>query len=157
MHRTSVYTHFVVVTLIAIATTCSVAKDPRSERRASVLPAIESVVGSLTPPPKEWAMFPQDEPTPLPQQAPAKNGQNPAQPNAPANVATGGTVESQGVVSATNARPIPQREFPLIWMLLTAGLSLGALAASGSLILRKDALSESDDIPVVSELQEVNA
>ena len=118
-----------------------------------------SAFASLTPPPKEWAMFPQDEAPPAvaPQnsQAGAAQGGNAAAPGASAN---GGNL-SGGIVSAANTHSAPHRELPLFWLLVTGALSLGAFTACGSLILRKDASLDSlaSEIPVVSEAQEIKA
>jgi hypothetical protein len=144
-----------VATCITAAPTF--AKDPSVFVSPSFTPATMTTFGSLTPPPKEWAMFPQEEP---PAAAP-QNSQAPVQPNsatAPGTSAQSGHYTG-GIVSAANAHTAPRRELPLFWLMVTGALSLGAITACGSLILRKDASLESsaDEIPVVSELQEIKA
>lgn len=152
-----VWIHSIAVTaaaVFALAMNEAFAKDPRSTTASSLLPTICATANSLTPPPKEWAMFPQDEP---PAAAPQK-GQNPAQPNnaatpnAPGTSTTGGAATGS-LVSVANTHSTHQRELPIFWLLMTGTLSLGAFVACGSLILRKGA--EAEDIPVISELQEV--
>lgn len=142
--------------VLALASCGAFAKDPRATTAPSLVPIVSAATGSLTPPPKEWAMFPQDEPPPA---APQK-GQNPAQPNNTIAPGATGTSASGGaatgsLISVANTHSTHQRELPLFWLLVTGALSMGAFVACGSLILRKGV--ESDEIPVVSELQEVTA
>jgi len=151
--------------LLTIAATCASAKDPNAMKPATLLPTIGVSVGSLTPPPKEWAMFPQDEPAPQGAQPPAQNAQNPGAPKTAGGTGTAasGNESSGGIVSAANVRQAPHKELPLFWMLLTGALSFGAITACGSLILRKDAASSNesegthDFVPVVPEHLEVKA
>ena len=143
-----------VLALICITAGAAFAKDPCVFASPSIVHAAPVSFGSLTPPPKEWAMFPQDEP---PATTP-QNGQTPAQSNTAA--ATGNSVNggstSGGIVSAANTHSAPRRELPLFWLVVTGALSFGAITACGSLILRKDATPETD-LPVVSDLQEITA
>ncbi len=161
-----------LMTILFIFTASVFAKDPLSADANSLTRIAVRSTSSLTPPPKEWAMFPQDEApvtSPLP---PPQNGQNPSPakgPGAPGNSnASAASDNTSGLVSAPNARPVQHKELPLFWLLLTGALSLGAITACGSLILRKDATIVSDasidgaaqqvnEIPVVSELQEIKA
>lgn len=160
MKQMTIFSHSILAVLM-LATAADVsAKDPISNAASSLLPCVNNT-GSLTPPPKEWAMFPQDEPPPQAAQTPGQAGQNPAQSNGQST--TGGSEHgSSGVVSAAHAHTTPHREMPLLWMLLTGALSLGAIAACGSLIIQKGAeeFAASDDeeeIQEVSEALEVTA
>ena len=134
--------------LFALAVLCSgvLAKNP--ETRSFFKPN----TGSLTPPPKEWAMFPQDEPSP------AQGAQQANQTSA--NNASGSVSGDRmgGIVPASNLHA-RQHELPLFWLLVTGLLSIGAMAACGSLIMRKDSPSPAakDTVPTVGEEQEVGA
>ena|ERR1043165_1082453 len=108
-------------------------------------------IGSLTPPPKEWAMFPQDEPPPQQAQNPQQG--NPNSTNNSGNMVSGSA--NTGGIDSAHARSGHQKELPLLWLLVTGALSLGAAVACGSLILRKDQLADEDQLPTVSEVQEV--
>ncbi len=160
MKRISILSCSMLPVLLLIAAVGVSAKDPASHAAPSLFPSITHV-GSLTPPPKEWAMFPQDEPPPQAPQTPAQAGQNPTPSNGQSSV--GGSVHgSSGVVSAAHVHTGPHREMPLLWMLLTGALSLGAIAACGSLIVQKGVEEpapgvDAQDIQEVSEALEVTA
>lgn len=104
-------------------------------------------------------MFPQDEP---PQQQ-VQNGRqgNPNMANNTGGMGQGSAESSGGISSSAHARSGRQKELPLFWMLLTGVLSLGAAAACGSLILRKDqpgtARAEERELPTIPAGQEVTA
>lgn len=145
--------------ILCCALAASGARAKGSPRIGAAINAAPLVVGSITPPPKEWAMFP-EEPPALPPVA--QPGQPPVAGGLPPQAhpqTQGGTVNSTaqpatvGVVSAPVAH---HRELPLVWLALTGLLSLGAMLACGSLILRRDepALSPSG-IPMISDTLEV--
>ncbi len=162
MNRQNLFPIRLLVAALACCALSVFARDPQSVAlHATMIPLIQPHINSLTPPPKEWAMFPQDDPPPQANnsgQAPANGAQT-----ANGNSSAGGN-SSGGIVSAANLHSqAPQRELPLLWMVLTGALSLGAVVACGGLILQKDAPEElaenasADDLPVVSEELEVNA
>ncbi len=157
MTRRNVLSSCTLAMVLSVVASSARAKDPVALRNNFAAPRI----GSLTPPPKEWAMFPQDEPPAAPTQ-PGQAGQPPVNNVQPSNgtVANNASAaNTSSVVSAPNVRSqVPAKELPLLWMALTAVLSLGAVVACGGLILSKDAPEEfvdEDGVPVVSEVQEI--
>jgi hypothetical protein len=145
---------FVIAAAVFSVSNRAFAKPVAGVKHAIVLPR----TGSLTPPPKEWAMFPQDEPQPQQGQAPHQGN-----PNAANGGAGSASSESSGnFVSAANAHSVPAKSLPLFWIFVTGVLSLGAVAACGSLIMRSDAAQQaqtlgSGTVPVVSDAQEIRA
>src|SRR6185295_17665374 len=127
----STYAFILAVALFSISN-CAFAKPVATAKQTIVLPR----TGSLTPPPKEWAMFPQDEPPPQQGQAPQHGNPNSANGGATSGESTG------DFSSAANAHSVPAKNLPLFWIFVTGVLSLGAVAACGSLILRSDAAQQ---------------
>lgn len=131
--------------------------------KSTKTPGLNTAPRALTPPPKEWAMFP-DEPAAPP---PAAPNPPPNQPGAPQQANQSGNAAAPsapqgGIVSAAIA-PAPKRDLPILWIAVTGLLSFGALVACGGLILKKEEL-ESDvgpgvkmvaGVPIVPDEQEI--
>jgi hypothetical protein len=124
----------------------------------------ENAPRSITPKPKEWAM--DDDPiAPPPPHRPATPPAAPGQPQAHASApgapaARMPNVESAPGTASLESLPVatvrPQRQLPFFLLVVTALLSMGALAMCATLILRDEA-APAEEVPVVPDALEVNA
>lgn len=127
-------------------------------------PGVNNAPRALTPPPKEWAMFPDEPPAapPAAPNAPPPNQANaPQQANQPSNAAV--PAEANGGIVSAKVNPAPARELPILWIAVTALLSIGAIVACGGLIFKNEELAGDEapsvkmvaGVPVVSDEQEI--
>ena len=140
----------------ALAASSAMAKG--SVRFDAAIHAAPLIVGSITPPPKEWAMFPEEPPAQAPAAQPGQAGHPPVAGGIPAqtNPQNPSATAQSAMTGVVSAPVVHHRDLPLVWLALTGFLSLGAMFACGSLILRKDeGAALPSGIPVISDTLEV--